>query len=214
MSTATIPTIQATVRERTGSRYTARLRAEGRMPVVVYGHGQEPAHLSVDNEEINELLHQHAHLLNVVVDGKEETVVLKDAQWDHMSSNILHLDLARVNLSEEVTVEVELKFVGEPVGLKVAGAILEHPQDTIEVTCKASDIPEVIKVDVSGLEAGESLTLSDLVLPAGVTVDTETDTVLASVQVMAEIPDEDETAEAGDAEPEVIGRPAKEDDED
>ena len=213
MSTATIPSVEATVRERTGSRYTARLRAEGRMPVVVYGHGLEPAHLSVDTDEINELLHHHAHLLNIKIDGKEETVVLKDAQWDHMSSNIIHLDLARVNLSEEVTVEVELTFTGDAVGLKTAGAILEHPMANIEVTCKASDIPEVIKVDVSALEAGESLTVADLKLPAGVVAATDSEAVVATVQVMAEQPEE-ETTEASDAEPEVIGRPAKQEDED
>lgn len=212
MSTATIPVIEATVRERTGTRYTVRLRKEGRLPVVVYGHGLEPLHLSVDNHEINELLHDHAHLLTVKVDGKEETVVLKDAQWDHMSSHIIHLDLARVNLSEEVTVEVDLVFTGDAVGLKTAGAIIEHPLSTLEITCKASDIPEMIKVDVSSLEAGESLSVADLKLPAGIVAATDEEAIVAAVQVMAEVP-EDETA-AGDAEPEVIGRPAKEEDED
>ncbi|HAI13082.1 MAG TPA: 50S ribosomal protein L25 [Phycisphaerales bacterium] len=212
MSTATIPVIEATVRERTGTRYTARLRKEGRLPVVVYGHGLDPLHLSVDNDEINELLHQHAHLLNVKVDGKEETVVLKDAQWDHMSSHIIHLDLARVNLSEEVTVEVDLVFTGDAIGLKTAGAIIEHPLSTLEITCKASDIPEMIKVDVSALEAGESLSVADLKLPAGIVAATDEEAVVAAVQVMAEVPDED-TEAAGD-EPEVIGRPAKEEDED
>ena len=130
-----------------------------------------------------------------------------------MSSNIIHLDLARVNLSEEVTVEVELTFTGDAVGLKTAGAILEHPMANIEVTCKASDIPEVIKVDVSALEAGESLTVADLKLPAGVVAATDSEAVVATVQVMAEQPEE-ETTEASDAEPEVIGRPAKQEDED
>jgi large subunit ribosomal protein L25 len=208
MSTATIPTIEATVRERTGSRYTARLREQGRMPVVVYGHGQEPAHLSVDSEEINELLHQHAHLMTIKVDGKEETVVLKDAQWDHMSSNIIHLDLARVNLSEEVTVEVELTFTGEAVGLKTAGAILEHPMSSIEVTCKASDIPEIIKVDVTALKTGDTLTVADLKLPEGVVAATDGEAIVATVHVMAEQPENE--AAAGEGEPEVIGRPAKE----
>jgi large subunit ribosomal protein L25 len=210
MSTTTIPVIQATTRERLGSRYTVRLRKEGRLPVVVYGHGEAPLHLSVDNHEINELLHQHAHLLTLNVDGKEETVVLKDAQWDHLSSHIIHLDLARVNLSEEVTVEVDLTFTGEAVGLKTAGAILEHLLATLEVSCKASDIPEVITVDVSNLQAGESLSIADLTLPAGVVAVGDGETIVASIQVMDEVPVE--VTDATDAEPEVIGRPAKEED--
>lgn len=207
MSTATIPVIEAIVRDRLGSRYTARLRNEGRLPIVVYGHGQEPLHLSVDSEEINDLLHQHVHLLNIKVDGKEESVVVKDAQWDHLSSHIIHLDFARVDLTEEVTVEVELTFTGDAIGLKTAGAILEHPLQSIEVTCKASDIPEVITVDVSALEAGVSLTVAELKLPAGVVAATDGETIVAAVHVMSE--KIEETTVASDAEPEVIGRPAK-----
>lgn len=213
MSTTTIPVVTATVRERTGSRYTARLRNEGRLPVVVYGHGETPLHLSVDAEQINELLHQHVHLLTISLDGKEQSVVVKEAQWDHLSTTIIHLDLARVNLSEEVTVEVELNFTGDPVGLKTAGAILEHPLSSLEVTCKASDIPEVITIDVSALEAGASMTVAELTLPVGVVATADGETIVASVHVMAEQPEEEE-GEASDAEPEVIGRPAKEGNED
>lgn len=210
MST-TIPVVQATVRDRLGSRYTARLRKEGRLPVVVYGHGEAPLHLSVDNHEINELLHEHVHLLTISVDGKEESVVVKDAQWDHLSSHIIHLDLARVNLSEEVTVEVDLTFTGEAIGLKTAGAILEHPLDKIDISCKASDIPEVITVNVSAMQAGDTLTVADLKLPEGVVAVTDGDTIVAAIHVMSELP-EVVAAPAEGAQPEVIGRPAKEDD--
>ena len=136
---------------------------------------------------------------------------IKDVQWDHMSSNIIHVDFNRVDLNEEVTVDVEVTVKGDAVGLKTAGAILEHPLGTLEVICKATDIPEMIVVDVSGIEVGEAITVADLKLPAGVKAVTDAETIVATVNIMAEV--EEEETDADTEEPEVIGRPAKEDDE-
>lgn len=208
MSNATIPVLEAVVRDRTGTRYAARLRKEGRMPAVVYGHGLDTAHISVDDKIINEVLHSHAHLIMLNIDGKEESCVIKDVQWNHMSSHIIHVDFTRVDLNEEVTVEVDITIKGDAVGLKTAGAILEHPLDTLQVICKATDIPEIITVDVSDLEAGKTITVADLQLADGVKAITDAETIVASVNIMAEQPEEE--GEAADGEPEVIGRPAKE----
>ncbi len=212
MSTTQIPEIQATVRERLGTRYAARLREEGQLPVVVYGHKKAPLHVSVDFKQLNDLLHDNVHLLKITTDqGTTEACLIKDVQWNHLSSRIIHADLARVDLTEKVTVEVVLEFTGNAVGLKEAGAILEHPVNSIEVECLATNIPQTIVVNVEALEAGQSLSVSNLTLPQGVVAKTEGDTVVASVQVQAEVVEEEAT-EGGD-EPEVIGRPAKEDGE-
>lgn len=211
MSTATQPKIHAEVRDRTGSRYAARNRAKGLLPGVIYGHKQDPIHVSVNAKELIELLHHNVHVLEVEVGGKSEPCLVKDVQWDHLSKHIIHVDLARVDLNEEVEIELELKLEGEAVGLKVAGAVLEQAASTIEVKCRADAIPEFLTHDVSALEVGDSVLVSDLTLPAGVTAVSDPDTLVAHLSVTKEEVEEEVTAEGSD-EPEVIGK-AEGDDE-
>ena len=205
MSTATQPKIHAEVRDRTGSRYAARNRAKGMLPGVIYGHKQDPIHVSVNAKELIELLHHNVHVLEVEVGGKSEPCLVKDVQWDHLSKHIIHVDLARVDLNEEVEIELELKLIGEAVGLKVAGALLEQAAATIEVKCRANAIPEFLTHDVSALEVGDSVLVSDLKLPAGVTAVSDPDTLVAHISVTKEEVEEEVAAEGTD-EPEVIGK--------
>lgn len=213
MSTATQPKIHAEVRDRTGSRYAARNRAKGMLPGVIYGHKQDPIHVSVNAKELIELLHHNVHVLEVEVGGKSEPCLVKDVQWDHLSKHIIHVDLARVDLSEEVEIELELKLIGEPVGLKVAGALLEQAAATVEVKCRADAIPEFLTHDVSALEVGDSVLVSDLTLPAGVTAVSDADTLVAHISVTKE-EEEEEVADEGSDEPEVIGKAEAEDEAD
>jgi large subunit ribosomal protein L25 len=213
MSTATQPKIHAEVRERTGTRYAARNRAKGMLPGVIYGHKQDPIHVSVNAKELIELLHHNAHVIEVEVAGKSEPCLVKDVQWDHLSKHIIHVDLARVDLNEEVEIELELKLVGEAVGLKVVGALLEQAASTIEVKCRANAIPEFLTHDVSALEVGDSVLVSDLKLPAGVTAVSDADTLVAHISVTKEESEEEAAAE-GAAEPEVIGKAEAEEEAD
>ena len=206
MATQQIPQIQGKIRNELGSRPAAQARKIGRMPAVIYGHKQDPTHVSFDEKEVTDLLHQHAHLIEVTVGSKKEPCLVKDVQWDHLGSQIQHVDLARVDLTERVTVEVDLALAGDPIGLKESGAFLQHSLDQIQVTCLASQIPDQIKVDISGLEAGHSLALTDLKLPEGVTAVGDPDTVIASIQIVTEEVEAEEEAPAGGAEPEVIGK--------
>lgn len=204
MATSTIPQLTAAARPSLGSRETRRLRATKRVPGVIYGHKIEPVSVSVDSRELQDIMHHHAHLIEVSLDGKTEACLIKEVQWDHMSRVVVHVDFARVDLNEIVTVEIDLTFVGDAIGLKEAGAIFEHPVTTLEVQCKASEIPESITVDVSGLGVDDTLTVGDIKLPEGVTTEVEPDTVIASVHVLAEQAEEPVAAAA--AEPEVIGK--------
>ena len=203
-----IPRITVEQREHVGSRYAARLRTAGRLPAVIYGHKQDPVHVSADAKEVSDLLHIKAHVFEVVLGDKTESCLVKDVQWDHLGTDIIHLDLARVNLSETVTVEVELDFVGEAAGLKAPGTVLDHPYATVEVKCRVSDIPELIRIDVSSLEVNDTLTVADLELPADVTCTMDAATVVAAVRLLsiAEEEEEEEAVEEGAVEPEVIGR--------
>ncbi len=203
------PTFAAETRPRTGTRYSNRLRKAGRLPVVVYGHGKEPQHLSVDGESFIEQLLGGAHLFELKIDsGKSETCLIKDLQYDFLGDHIIHADLARVNLNEEVSVSVPIVIKGrdKAPGCKVAGAIFEHPLTDLEVSCKANAIPEEVVVDVSELESNSSITASQVELPAGVALVTDGDAVVAMVHVKKEEEEVEETpAEAASgAEPEVL----------
>lgn len=209
MAKREIPQLKVASRERLGKRYSMRLRKDGRLPAVVYGHGQDPVHVSADAKEVRTLLHANTHLLNVVLDARTEPCLIKDVQWDHLGSDIVHVDLARVDLTEKVRVEVAIELVGEAIGLKETGTILEHFLNELEIECLATDIPENIKVDVSELKVDEEITVGQVKLPEGVTTTADADTVIAAVHVLAE-ETEPVAAEGATAEPEVIGKKAEE----
>jgi large subunit ribosomal protein L25 len=209
-----IPRLEAQAREHVGSRYSLRLRKTGRLPAVIYGHKQATLAISVDRKQLLALLHSRTHLLEVVLDQQAQPVLVKDIQWNHLGSDVLHVDLARVDLTERVRVQVELVLIGEVAGLKdQEGAVLEHPITEIEVECLATQIPERIKLDVTPLKIGQTRTVKDLILPPGVTCPLDPGTVLASITLVKEEVVEAPVAEATAAEPEVIGKKAEEGEE-
>lgn len=208
MTTKTeIPQLHAEPRERIGSRYAARLREEGKLPAVIYGHGQDPVSITVNAKEAWEILHGHSQLINIELSGKTESCLIKDAQWNFLGSKIIHLDLARVDLSEEVEVEVALELHGEPPALEQPGAVLNHERNAITVKCRADAIPELFTLEIADLTTETAKTVADLEVPEGVTIVDEQETVLASIIIVQEMPDPDDETDAieGD-EPEVIGR--------
>ncbi|MEM8495988.1 MAG: 50S ribosomal protein L25 [Planctomycetota bacterium] len=208
MSTET-PTLQAQPRDKTGSRYAKRLREAGRLPIVIYGHGHEPVHASVDTRELHDVLATHAHVVEVNVDNKPTPCLVKDVQYDYLDRDPVHIDLAIVNLDEEVEIEVGIELTGEAVGLKQAGAMLDQQMTTINITCKARDIPEAIEHDISGLDVDAPLNVGDLTLPAGIKAADDADKLVAHIviQVVKEEPTDDE---ASDGEPEVVEKGKKE----
>ncbi len=210
MATQQIPQLNASVRPSIGTRDAARIRKTDRIPGVIYGHGQDPVHVSMDKKELIALLRKNTHLLEAVIDSKAEPVLVKDIQFDHLGSQVIHVDLARVDLTQRVTVEVGLEFTGDAIGLKEAGAIFEHPVDQIEIECLVTQIPSVIKVDVSKLNIGDALQVKDIVLPNGVTTTLDPNTTIASVSVVSEEAATPLAADGTAAEPEVIGKKVEE----
>ena len=209
----TIPKIDAQPRTKLGSRNTHRLRQTGQIPVVIYGHEQDPVHAAIDYKQFTEMAHRNVHLLEVSVGSNTEPCLIKELQWDYLGSQIIHVDLARVDLTEKVEVEVEIEVVGEPKGAKEAGAFLQQFLQSLEIECLATQIPEIIKVDVSNLGVEEHISVKDLVLPEGVTAVTDEDQFVVGV-VLAEEEEEAEAPAEGGDEPEVIGRKAEEEGED
>ncbi len=165
--------LTAEPRTEQGKGASRRLRREGKVPAILYGAGKDPVPLSLNHNELLKQLENEAfysHILTVELDGKTEQAVLKDLQRHPAKPFILHLDLMRVSAGEKIRVNVPLHFVGEDVapGVKIGGGIVTHAVTEVEISCLPKDLPEYIEVDLSALELGESLHLSDLKLPPGV----------------------------------------------
>jgi large subunit ribosomal protein L25 len=161
-------------RGHSGKSAARRARRAGNVPAVIYGGHSEPQMLVLNhNEVIKHLEHEavYSHVLDVTIDGKTEQAILKGVQRNPAKVQIQHLDFLRVNMSKIVKVHVPLHFTNEhtSVGGK-KGGIAAHSLADVEVSCLPTVLPEFIEVDLSGLDIGETIHLSDIVLPAGVEI--------------------------------------------
>ncbi len=202
------PIISAERRERVGTKYAKRLRASGRLPAVVYGHKEEPVSISLDRKEAVRMLTRGERVFRLSLDGDDKQFVLiKEVQFDHLGTDLVHADFARVDLDERVEVRVPISLIGDAKGLKSAGAVLMHPITEVEIECSLFNLPDEIEVDISDLDVGESITAGEITLPKPTMVLlSDPETVLATITtVEEEAPDEASTVDA-DAEPEVLTR--------
>ncbi|MBG81046.1 MAG: 50S ribosomal protein L25 [Phycisphaerae bacterium] len=207
------PTLSVQTREKTGTRYAQRLRKAGRLPAVIYGKGQDPIHVSVEESAVLEVLHSGSHVLEISVDGKNnDQCLVKDLQFGWLGDNLIHLDLTRVDMNEIVTVNVPVNLMGNAKAASAAGAMLDVIRREIEVTCKVSDIPSEFKYDITDME--EAVTIGDLAIPEGVTPTLELEKHICHITFVAseEAEGEETEADGDDAQPEVITKP-KEDGE-
>jgi large subunit ribosomal protein L25 len=181
-----VPTIQATTRDRLGSRYSKRLRAAGRLPAVIYGHGSDPLSVHVDEKITVSALKKGLHVINLEIEGKgTETCLVKDLQFGFMGDDVIHMDLARVNLDEVVTVTVSFEFYGSPEAAKKSGVVIVNELNDIQLSCKVRDIPEHVRVDLTTM-TGETFTAGDLKLPANVKLAGDPHAVIVRVQTVKE----------------------------
>jgi len=157
-----------------GKSAARRARRAGTVPAVIYGGHSEPQMLVLNhNEVIKHLEHEavYSHVLDVTIDGKTEKAILKGVQRNPARVQIQHLDFLRVNMSEVVKVHVPLHFTNEhtSVGGK-KGGIAAHSMVDVEISCLPIFLPEYIEVNLTDLDIGATLHLSDLVLPTGVEI--------------------------------------------
>ncbi len=207
------PVLNAKVRDRVGSRYAKRIRETGGLPAVVYGHKQEPVTVTLDAKEAVRHIARGEKVFSLDIEGDRQFVLLKDLGYDYLGTNVIHADFARVDLNERVDTRAHLKFVGEPVGLKKAGAVMMHPVTELAVNCLVTNLPDVIEVDVSGLDVGQAIHAGEIALPVK-TMKLLTDPETVVVQVIMKSASE-ETGEAatidGAAQPEVLTEKKKDD---
>jgi len=160
-------------RDAKGTGASRRLRRDGRVPAIVYGAEQDAQQVTLDHNEIYHLLRKeafHASVLTMNLDGQKATVVLRDTQWHPYKQQVLHLDFQRVKAGEALHLKVPLHFVNDEVcpGVKLQNGLITHVMNELDVHCLPKDLPEFIAVDLKDIEAGQSIHVSQLVMPAGV----------------------------------------------
>jgi len=189
-------------RDQVGSSASKKLRRAGRVPLVLYGHGEESAHLSVATTQVKKLLRHHSKTVELA-GAIKETALISDIHWDPLGIEVLHMDLIRVNLKELVDITVSIHTHGDPVGVREGGILIENVHD-VDIRCPAGSIPDNLGLNINELHLGQNLTAGDLELPEGVELITPPETVVAHVEEPKAAEETDQASEG--AEPEVIAK--------
>jgi large subunit ribosomal protein L25 len=204
-------------RKEHGKMHARRLRRQGLVPGVIYGHKEATLAVSCDGEVLGHAVRHGVRVLDVQAGGKVEKALIKELQWDHLGKEILHVDFARVAADERVEVNVRVELRGTAIGI-AAGGVVDQPIHLLPVECLAIAVPDSIRVSVTELQLGQAIHVRELVLPEGVKVLADPEAVV--VQVIAKLIEPEaapapEAAAAEPAEPEVIRRerPAEEEGE-
>ena len=167
--------INAEMREDLGKGASRRLRHAGKVPAIIYGFGGEPVSVTLEHSKIIHNLEEetfYSQILEISLNGKTESVVLRDLQRHPAKALIMHMDFQRVNENEAMHVHIPLHFIGEDIcpGVKLESGAVSHQTTEVEISCLPKDLIEFIEVDVSALNIGDSIHLTDLKLPEGVSL--------------------------------------------
>jgi large subunit ribosomal protein L25 len=198
--------LTADVGRPTGSAASRRLRAQGKVPVVVYGSDTEAQALTVDWRELRQALTTDKGLNAVVtlsVNGDRHMTIVKDVQRHPVRRDVLHVDFLVVERDKPVAADVPIVLEGEPIKVLQERGVVEQLLHALTIMAKPAAIPGHVSVDVSELEIGETITVADIVLPAGVTTDVELEHPVASAQITREAVSEDAAAEGEEGEGEA-----------
>ena len=210
--------LQVHEREVSTKNANRRLRTTGQVPAVVYGGGQDPVPIRVDERKVEEILKSGAgentvFLLQLHGTDKQRHAMIKELQTDSITGEMIHIDFQRIVMDQKVRVMVPIELHGESTGVKNEGGLVDFVTREIEVECLPGEIPEHFEIDLSPLHIGQHLEAGDLELPQGVELLTEPERVLVSVSLRKKVEIEEELEEeeemlieAEAEEPEVISR--------
>jgi large subunit ribosomal protein L25 len=209
--------LTAAPRDHRGKGAARRMRQAGRVPAVVYGHGVESRAVSVDAHELERLFSRISvenTLIDLKIDGQRRAIrtLVREVQSHPYKPEVLHVDFYQVRMDEEIHLEVPIRLTGTAAGVK-EGGVLQHALYDLPVRCLPDAIPEVLEIDVSALDIGESLHVSDLTIPEGVTVEMDPERTICSVvpPTVPALEEEVEEAEEAEEEAELLGeRPEEE----
>jgi large subunit ribosomal protein L25 len=211
--------LSATPRDGTGKGSARTLRAAGKIPGVIYGHGRDPQPLAIDTRELEKLLSKisaESTVIDLSLDGKSARTLIREIQRHPFKRQILHIDFQELVAGEKVTVRIPIVLIGVPDGVRQDGGVLDQVMRELEIEVDPSNIPNHIDLDVTSLKIGDSVHVADLKLPEGVEIAGESDSTVcvvsaprAAVEEVAPAEGEIEAA----AEPEVIGKKKEEEEE-
>jgi large subunit ribosomal protein L25 len=206
-------------RDVTGTRASKRLRKEGLIPGVIYGHGKEAVLIAVEPHALRDALSTAAGthaILNVTFEGQKRghKAIVKEMTLDRVKSNVIHVDLQEIRLDETIETTVSIRFEGESRGVK-AGGLLEEAVREVTVKGVVTEIPEHLVMDITELDVNSTLKVADLQVPEGIEVLADPEDVLCSVLPPRKVVEEVEGEEApeaaeGAAEPELVGKKEEE----
>lgn len=195
--------LHAELRKVTGKEYAKKLRQQGKVPGVFYAHNETAIPITLDERITTKVLSSEGGLIDFQIGSKKKRkAIIKEVQTDPVRQSLVHIDIMGVQLKEKLTIEVPIHFLGEAIGVKEQGGILHQYFREIEVTCFPLDIPDYIEIDVSQLQLGDSIIISELSVP---NIEIEGDPQQQIVSVMApsvakekvveEAPEEDQKQE-------------------
>ncbi len=196
--------LSAESRPRTGSRAAEKVRKQGRIPAIVYGHKKEPVAISLDAHDFVEELHHGRRLMDVQLDKKPQKVIVKEVQYDHLGKNVIHADLMRVDVTETVTVAVPIELKGTAKGTEHSGVVEQH-SNRLEVQCKVTDIPDSIVISIKDLDVGGTLHARDITLPPEVRLVSDPEMLIVGCSLVAAAKTTEEVEAEAPVAPEVIG---------
>jgi large subunit ribosomal protein L25 len=184
-------------RSKTGTTGAQGLRADGKIPAVIYGHGTAPEHVAIDAHVFEELLHHGGRTGMITLTGgagKSETALVREVQRHPVSNKVLHADLLRVSANEAVSAERPVVTVGVARGVKDSGGVMDVITHALEIEGPANQIPEHIEIDVSELGLHEHITAGDVKLPAGFKLLTPADQTVVAIEASRTERDVEEAA--------------------
>lgn len=204
------------VREGTGKGVARKLRRNGLVPGIVYGKGRDSQPLIVNPDDLKHKITGNAIFDLTIEDDKQEstdTVMIKDVQRDVLNGKLLHVDFQHISMDEKITVSVPVNLVGDAIGVQEGGVVQQLLRE-IEIECLPLDIPDEIEVDISELDLGNSITISDVEVADNIDIVTPMDEVIVSLAIPTDIEEELEAEEEEEfIEPEVIDETTDEEEE-
>ena len=211
--------INAKERKSKGTGASRRLRHIGTTPGILYGGEKGSISLEIDSKELfMQFRHEafHASILSLNLEGKKESVILRDFQMHPVRNNIQHIDFQRINENEKISVKVPFHFINEDTapGVKIEGGLVSHIMTEIDISCLPKDLPQYIEVDLGELAMGESIHLSEITVPEGVELTSltdENDPAITSISKPKVVVEEEIVTEASEEGEEVEGSESSDD---
>ncbi|MFQ5602780.1 MAG: 50S ribosomal protein L25 [bacterium] len=202
-------------RKNVDKKSTKQLKKEGKVPGIYYMHGQSSIPFAIDAKQLHNIIHTETSVIDLNFDtGKKAKCVIRDIQWDPLYDKPIHVDLMGIKLTEKVQVNIPLHLMGDPVGVKQEGGVLQQTIREISIESLPMDIPEHIEIDVSHLKIGDSFRVEELDIEK-VKILTDPSQTIAAVRPprVAVEPTVEVEVEEEAAEPEVVGQKKEEPEE-